>query len=118
MTKACLIAVIISLLFSMQARAAHFCLEQGGSDIPKASQAMGVESGSAAKHGSSGAMDERGSDSHGTGHCDLCSHASFSAVGPHIPAVIAPGELAQRIAAAPSRSPLNPALRRPDKPPR
>ena len=109
---------MISLLFSMQARAAHACLGQGGADIAQASQAMGAESGSAAQHGSSGHTDERGSGSNGNGHCDLCSHASLSAVGPHIPAVIASGELTQRITAAPSRSPVNPALRRPDKPPR
>ena len=118
MTKACLIAVIISLLFSMQARAAHACLERGDSDIDLASQAIDAESDSVAKHGSAGHTDERNSDSHGTGHCDLCSHASFSAVGPHIPALNAPSEPAERIAAAPSRSPAKPALRRPDKPPR
>lgn len=118
MTKACIIAVLISLLFTIQARAAHVCPDHGVPAVGDVALEMGVGLGSMAPHDESGHADDGGTDSHGAGHCDLCTHASFSAVGPSLPALIVTDDLRELIALSPSVSRVSPPLGRPDKPPR
>lgn len=122
MSKACLIAVLISLLFTLQARAAHECVLHGhGAGAPVSADTtheISSTPGSLLLDAGAGHIEGAAPDSHGSGHCDLCSHASLSAVGPQLPALIVHGELSERVALGTSRAPVNPPLSRPDKPPR
>ena len=118
MTKACIIAVLISLLFTIQARAAHGCVEQGAPTTDAQALELGANMGSATLHEEAGHTDDGGPDSHGGGHCDLCSHATVSAVGPILPSLVVTARLSERIALSASRFPASPPPGRPDKPPR
>ena len=54
MTKACIIAVLISLLFTIQARAAHGCVEQGAPTTDAQALELGANMGSATLHDEAG----------------------------------------------------------------